>query len=95
MRGCRVMDNKEQFEQEVAFANMGKQVVNNEAYKQAITARKAQIFNVFCNTKQDQSDVREEAWRTMKNMSALESYFEQILTTGKMAEQGLDIGKDK
>ena len=89
------MTEKEQLEQEVSFANMGKQVVNNEAYIQAITARKAQIFDVFCNTKKDQSDVREEAWRTMKNMDALEAYFQDILTTGKMAEQNHELDKDK
>jgi len=82
-------DQKEQLENEVTFANMGKQVLSNEAYKQAITIRKAQIFDVFCNTKKDQEDVREEAWRTMKNMDALEQYFENLLTTGKMAETTL------
>jgi hypothetical protein len=84
-------EQKEQNEQEVAFANLGKQVVTNEAYKQAITAREAQIFDVFCSTKADQQDVREEAWRTMVNMRALEQYFEQILTTGKFAEATLEL----
>jgi len=84
-----MIDQKEQYEQEVAFANMGKQVINNEAYRQAITHRKAQIFEVFCNTNQEQSDVREEAWRTMKNMNALEGYFRILLETGKMAETTL------
>lgn len=81
---------KEQLEREVAFANMGRQVVNNEAYKQAITIRKAQIFEVFCKTKHDQEDVRQEAWRTMQNMNALEDYFKQLLETGNMAEQSLN-----
>lgn len=82
-------DQTKQLEQEVAFAAMGKQVVNNAAYKQAMTIRKAQIFEVFCDTTQEQSDVREEAWRTMKNMNALEQFFETALTTGKMAEASL------
>jgi len=85
------MDDKQksQLENEVAFANMGKLVINNEAYKQAITLRKGQIFEVFCNTKHEQSDVREEAWRTMKNMNALEDYFKTLLETGNMAETTL------
>ena len=88
------MTEAEQLEREIAFANMGKQVVNNEAYKQAMTIRKAQIFEVFCNTSQEQHDVREEAWRTMKNMSALEDYFKQLLETGKMAETTLKSMKE-
>ena len=74
-----------QLSDEVELASLGKQVVNNKAYINALTLRKAQIFEVFCRTKQDQSDVREEAWRTMKNLTALEDYFNNILTTGKMA----------
>ena len=87
-------EQKEQEEQEVAFAAIGKQVVNNKAFQAAMTVRKAQIFDVFCNTKQEQADVREEAWRTMKNMSALEQYFNETLTTGKMAESTLKSMKD-
>lgn len=83
------MSQKEQNEKEVAFAAQGKLVINNTAYQQAITARKAQIFDVFCKTKQDQTEIREEAWRTMKNMEALEKWFEHLLNTGKMAEQSL------
>jgi len=79
----------EQEKQEVAFAAMGKQVLGNKAYQEAIIARKAQIFDIFCNTKPDQGDVREEAWRTMINMQALDDYFQQLLDTGKMAERTL------
>lgn len=88
-------DQTEQLEREAAFAAMGKQVVDNDAYKNAITARKAQIFYVFCNTKQEQSDVREEAWRTMKNMNALEEYFRMLLETGRMAEATLELHKEQ
>jgi predicted glycosyltransferase len=82
-------EQEEQLTEEVKFAQMGLQVLNNEAYKSALTARRAQIFDVFCNTGKDQGDVREEAWRTMKNLDALEEYFQQVLTTGKMAEDQL------
>ncbi len=88
------MTNDDQLKHEAAFAALGQQVVNNEAYKQALTLRKAQIFETFCNTKKDQADVREEAWRTMKNISALEQYFEQLLTTGKMAESTLKLNEE-
>ena len=69
---------------------MGVQVLNNEAYKTAFTVRRAQIFEVFCNTNKDQADIREEAWRTMKNLDSLDAYFKQALTTGNMADITLD-----
>ena len=83
-------DRKERLEKDIERAALGKQVKNNPMFQESITARKAQIFDVFCKTKQEQGDVREEAWRTMKNLEALEKYFDQLLTTGKMAEQKME-----
>jgi len=82
-------DQTEQLEKELAFAAIGKQVTDNEAYKEAFAIRTAQLFDAFCNTKKDQEDVREEAWRTMQNLNALKSYFDTILQTGKLAEAGI------
>lgn len=83
------MSEEDQLKHEVEFAQMGQQVLNNAAYKQAIMLRKAQIFELFCSSKQDQADIREECWRTMVNITALEQYFQTLLTTGKMAETSL------
>ncbi len=84
-------DQEEQLKQESAFAQMGLLVVNNEAYKQAMMVRRSQIFEIFCNTKIDQEDVREEAWRTMQNLNVLEEWLKTALTTGKMADQTLEL----
>jgi len=87
-------EQEDQLKRESEFAAIGKQVVNNVAYKQAMTVRKSQIFEVFCNTKQDQADVREEAWRTMQNMIALEEYFRILFETGKMSDITLESMKE-
>ena len=83
-------EQKERLEEEVKFAAIGQQVLNNEAYKTAITVRKTQIFDVFCRTKADQSDIREEAWRTMQNLLSLEDFLKNALTTGEMADKTLE-----
>lgn len=91
-------EQEEQLKRESAFAVQGNLVLNNEAFKQAITLRKAQIFELFCRTKPDQTDVREEAWRTMVNINALEDYLTKALSTGKMADSQLESmlqSKDK
>jgi len=85
-----VNDHEEQLKEESKFAQMGMQVVNNEAYKTAFNVRRAQIFEVFCKTNKDQSDIREEAWRTMKNLDSLDAFFKEALTTGKMADMTLE-----
>ena len=83
-------EQKLQLENEVSAAAMGRQVLNNKAFKDAFAIRRAQIFDTFCKTSKDQEDIREEAWRTMKNLDALEDYFRQLLETGKLAEQTLE-----
>jgi hypothetical protein len=83
-------DTQDQLNEESKLGQMGLQVLNNEVYKQAMMARKAQLFEVFSNTKHEQADVREEAWRTMQNLKVLERYFEQVLTTGKLADNQLE-----
>ena len=88
-------DQKAKDEQDVVLANAGKQVLNNVAYKNAMMLRKAQIFELFCKTKHDQPEEREEAWRTMMNINALEDYFNVLLTTGKMAEHSLQSTKQE
>ncbi len=82
--------NKDDHKQNVAMGNEGQKVLSNVAYKHAIAMRKGHLMNVFCNTKAEQSDIREEAWRTMQNLTALESYFQQMLTTGTQSDEMLN-----
>jgi len=84
----------EQEKQEAALAAEMQVVTGSRAFNNAITLRKAQIFELFCNTGKDQGDIREEAWRTMKNMNALENYFQEIAETGKMAQVTLDANPE-
>jgi len=76
-------------EEKIAFAELGKAVIKNAAYQTVMTERKAAVFNAFCSTGADQQEEREECWRTMRNLLALEKSFERILTTGKMADEAL------
>jgi hypothetical protein len=80
----------EHLTEESKLGQMGLQVINNHVFKQAMIVREAQLFEVFCSTKKDQGDVREEAWRTMQNLKCLQQYFDEVLTTGKMADNQLE-----
>lgn len=82
-------ERKEILEEHVKIAEMGRQVMGNEAFKQAFTARQARIFDEFCSSSAADQSVRDEAWRSMQNLLALKEYFEQTLTTGKMAFEEL------
>ncbi len=84
------MQNKEALEEAAVFASYGKQVLDNPAYQQAFTARKAKLFDTFCRSKAEETEKREEAWREMQNLIAIERYFNRILGTGKKAEEALN-----
>lgn len=84
----------EQAKRESEFALLGKQVLDNPAYNQVFLVRRSQLFDVFSNTKKDQQDVREEAWRTMQNLNAIEEFFRIALETGKMADTTLESLKE-
>jgi hypothetical protein len=90
MSNKQELEAREELERQVSFANLGRQVLNNEAYKSAFTTRKAHLFNVFSRTTPDQVDVREEAYRSMQNLLSIEAYFDEILESGKMSQQTLD-----
>ena len=84
--------NEDELKLNVKFAATAQQVLNNPAYQAAITARKAELFQTFTETSADQIEERNEAWRTMQNLTALEMYFQDFLINGKIAEQALNEG---
>jgi len=84
--------DKLQKQQELAA--QGKLVVSNPAYRAAFTAIQAAIFQDFCSSKQGDSEERDEAWRTIKNLDELDTYFTRMLQTGKMATESLKLYKE-
>jgi hypothetical protein len=79
-------DLKKALSEQIVAGQNAKRILNDPLYKMAFTTRKAHLFDVFCNTNKDQGDVREEAWRSMQNLSSLEAYFDEVLKSGKLSE---------
>jgi hypothetical protein len=82
-------DQTEQLKREEELGNQGRLVLNNIAYQQAFQIRKAEVFMSFTDSKEGETKKRDEAWRTMQNLIALEEYFKEVLDTGKMARDQL------
>lgn len=83
-------DIKASLERDVALASAGALVLGNEAYKVVMMARKATLFDDFCKTTHAQASEREDIWRTMQNLIAIEREFEFMLATGKIAKDELN-----
>ena len=84
-------DLKEREESKVALGVMAAQLLTNPAYVHIISQRKAEIFEEFSSSEQDQPEVREEAWRTMKNLDAILKHAVLMIDDGKMAEETLKL----
>jgi hypothetical protein len=85
-----MIDEREQLEREVEIANDTRLLVSNPVFKAAMAVRKAQVFTDFTSSKADEIERRNEAWRTMQNLLALEAYFTNALQSGKLAELSLN-----
>lgn len=73
--------------EEMSRAERARQVLNDEMFKEAITAIKGEIYNKFLRTSYDQAVEREELWRKSQAVEALEGYLERVMISGKLAEQ--------
>jgi hypothetical protein len=83
-------ERKKDLEIAIGDANSASQILNSHVFKSAFDVRRANIFDVFCSTKADQPEVRDEAWRTMQNLLALERYFKEIIESGKFSQKELE-----
>lgn len=73
-------------EEEVIRGNEAAIVINNPVYKEAIMALRGQMMEEFSKTTYEQSNARDEIWRTMKVLDAIESKLKYVMTTGRIAQ---------
>ena len=74
---------------EINRGERAKQVLNNEIYKEAFTALRAELYDGFCKTKFKDSDERDEIWRKQQAVDFIENYLKEVMETGEIARQSL------
>ena len=74
---------------------LAEQLLSNSLYIEAFTAIRADILDKFSKTKFKESAERDELWRKMQTVDSIQSYFEQVIRNGKVAESKLDQLKTK
>ena len=65
------------------------QVLENPIFKESFMLIRADIVDKFTNTKFNQKDERDELWRKMQTLDAIEKHLTRVLQTGTLAEQTL------
>lgn len=84
------MNDIDRLSENVKLGKMGQLVTHNEAFKTAVATIREELFNTFANSKQDEHEKREEAWRSMQNLNRLLTHFENLLFTAKISEGQLE-----
>ena len=78
-------------EKERAFK--AQQILDNEIYQESIKIIQDQLVETWQNTAVSQQEEREKIYQMLLATKQVVSYFEKVLTTGKMAEmQELENG---
>ena len=78
-------------EKERAFK--AQQILDNEIYQESIKIIQDQLVEAWQNTAVSQQEEREKIYQMLLATKQVISYFEKVLTTGKMAEmQELENG---
>jgi len=72
-------------QEEISRSNEAKMITTNPLYVEAFMVLRGQMMEQFTKTTHDQSEERDEVWRTMKCLDAIEAQFKAIMNTGKLA----------
>ena len=86
--GLNVRDNAD-LQHDINRMNNVEKIINNPEYQTAFLTIKAITLTEFEKLGYNKVDDMQEANRTLKNLNRLESHFNRILTTGKIAEKTL------
>jgi hypothetical protein len=65
-------------------AVLSAQVLDNPMFNSAIEHTRERLFKQFVNTKAEESEVREEVWRSMQNLESICKELKKAINEGKM-----------
>lgn len=85
--------NKEhegQYLKEVSRGDKAKAVVENELFQEATKEIKDKVFRSWVNSDGGSIEDRERLWLTYKIVGKVEKYLNDIVRTGRMAQDALD-----
>ena len=85
------MTNEEKAHIEARRGDLARQVLESELYCEAMLAIRGELMHKFEKTKFKEVDEREEIWRRIQTVNWFETYFKQVMETGKLGRQTLGL----
>lgn len=85
------MNQQEKASKEMQRGEDARQILDSPLYQEALIAIRGELMHKFEQTKFKQGEEREEIWRQIQTVKRFESYFQQVLETGKLGRQTLGL----
>ncbi len=85
------MNKEQKAHEEVQRGELARQVIESPLYREAMTAIKGELVYKFEKTKFKDQDTRDEIWRQLQTVNWFDSYFKQVLETGRLGRQTLGL----
>lgn len=73
-------------EQAIIRGNDASSLINSPLFKEAMLLIRAEITEKFAKTKFHQKDERDELWRKMQTIDAIEKYLKKVIVTGNLGK---------
>ena len=65
---------------------LAQQVIDNPVYKQSFDAIRAHSYEIIERSKPSQTDVREEAYKTLKTLKSVQKQLDDVMRSGKLKD---------
>lgn len=83
----------DQIRKDISAGQAAAELMDSQAFRDALASIEADIFDIWKETKTNQSKEREEAWLTHRAMELLKAKLQSRINAGKVAMKELDRKK--
>lgn len=85
------MSDERSLHNDIHRENIANEWLNNQIYKEAWLAYRAELVAAFERTKFNEKDLRDEIWRKMQTCNEIELHIKRVVQGGKVAKDKLSF----
>lgn len=82
---------KRNAEREVHRSRQASQLMADPMLQEALTFRKADLFEQFCSSSVNDVELREQIWRQYQESQCFEQYLSSVISDGAVGQEDLNL----
>lgn len=90
MDSVEIEQRKRDAEQEVLKSRQAAQLMADPMLIEALTYRKADLFEQFCSSGVNDVELREQIWRQFQESQSFEQYLNGVISDGAVGQEDLN-----